>query len=75
MSRDQSRHVTLHSERSGADSRYLWAYLDDAENLHVDGQDLVPSTSIVSADGEYEWFKTIAARDVPGSGSSWRTTE
>ena len=59
------RTVMLRSETSGPDSRYLWAYLDEAGRLHIDGQDLGPATAPVSPDGEYVWFKTIAAADVP----------
>jgi len=59
------RQVQLRRERDGPDSRYLWAYLDEQGNLHIDGQDLGPSTAPVSDDGEYEWFKTIRAEDVP----------
>jgi hypothetical protein len=59
------RKVTLRAERSGSDYRHLEAYLDVAGILHFDGQDLGPGTGIVSDDGEYEWFETIAAADVP----------
>lgn len=59
------RKVTLRDERAGKDSRHLWAYVDEAGNLHIDGQDLGPGTAPISPDGEYEWFKTIAAVDVP----------
>ena len=55
----------LREERSGNDSRHLWAYLDADGSLHVDGQDLGPATAMVSDDGEYEWFQTIAAADLP----------
>jgi hypothetical protein len=41
-----SRIVRLREERSGADSRFLDAYLDGEGNLHVDGQDLGPATSM-----------------------------
>jgi len=57
--------VTLRSERRGENSFSLWAYLDDDGNLHLDGQDLGPVTAPVSTDGEYEYFKTIAAPDIP----------
>lgn len=57
--------VTLRDERDGADRRHLAAYLDDAGRLHIDGQDLGPGTAPVSEDGEYEWFRTIAAADLP----------
>ena len=57
--------VELRKEHDGTDSRYLRAYLDASGNLHIDGHDLGPGTAPVSADGEYEWFKTIRAEDVP----------
>jgi hypothetical protein len=59
-----TRTVTLRDERSGSDSRHLWAYLDDEDNLHIDGQDLGPGTAVVSNDGEYEWFQKISADDL-----------
>lgn len=65
MTDERRRNVTLRDERGGRDRRHLWAYLDDSGNLHVDGQDLGPGTAPVSSDGEYEWFQTIAAADVP----------
>jgi len=55
----------LRQGRDSADSRFLWAYLDDDGNLHIDGRDLGPKTTPVSADGECEFFKTIRAEDVP----------
>jgi hypothetical protein len=58
------RKVTLRQERDGRDHRWLGAYVDDGGNLHIDGQDLGPSTAMVSSDGEYEWFQTIAEADV-----------
>jgi len=33
--------------------------------LHIDGQDLGPSTAPVSDDGEYEYYQTVAAADIP----------
>ncbi len=57
--------MTLREERDGDDYRHLAAYVDAEGRLHVDGQDLGPATAIVSDDGEYEWYKTIAAGDVP----------
>jgi hypothetical protein len=59
------RKVTLRAERGGSDYRHLEAYLDAAGVLHIDGHDLGPGTGMVSDDGEYEWFGTIAAADVP----------
>jgi hypothetical protein len=61
----KKRRVMLRSERSGADSRFLEAFLDEEGNLHIDGQDLGPGTSPMSEDGEYEWFQTIRQEDVP----------
>jgi hypothetical protein len=43
----------------------LWAYLDAAGRLHIDGQDLGDVTKPVSGDGEYEYFKMIAKDDIP----------
>jgi hypothetical protein len=58
------RTVTLRQERQGRDLRWLGAYVDGAGALHIDGQDLGPGTAMVSSDGEYEWFMTVAAGDV-----------
>ena len=69
MTRDprerDGRVVTLRNEIDGPDSRHLWAHLDQKGNLHIDGQDLGPKTTIVSSDGEYEWFETIDRSDLP----------
>lgn len=61
----RSRTVRLREECQGDDWRFLWAYVDEAGDLHIEGQDLGPSTAMVSPDGEYEWFKMISARHVP----------
>lgn len=61
----ERRKVSLRNERDGPDSRFLDAWLDDEGNLRLDGQDLGPATAMVSSDGEYEYFKTIAAADLP----------
>jgi hypothetical protein len=58
------RTVTLREERNGADVRWLGASVDGAGALQIDGHDLGPSTAMASSDGEYEWFMTVAARDV-----------
>jgi hypothetical protein len=55
------RRVVLRHEVSGDDRRFLEAWLGDAGELHIDGQDLGPGTAIVSDDGEYEFFMTIVA--------------
>ena len=60
------RRVTLRNERRTDGSWLnLWAHLDEEGCLHIDGQDLGPVTRSVSSDGEYEYFMTIAAADVP----------
>ncbi len=61
----RQRTVTLRDERQGRDCRHLWAYVDDAGCLHIDGQDLGPGTAPVSDDGEYEWFQNIKVEDLP----------
>jgi hypothetical protein len=60
-----TRKVTLRAERTESDYRHLEAYVDEAGDLHIDGQDLGPGTAIVSDDGEYEWFETIDAVHIP----------
>ena len=61
----EPRRVQLRNEHHGDDSRYLDAYVDQDGGLHIDGQDLGPSTASVSGDGEYEYHKTVAAADIP----------
>ena len=58
------RTVTLRDEVNGDDRRYLGARIDEAGDLVLEGQDLGPSTAPVSPDGEYEWWVTIAAKDI-----------
>jgi len=58
--------VTLRDEKRADGSHLaLWAYLDSAGRLHIDGQDLGPVTKFVSGDGEYEYFKLVAKADIP----------
>jgi hypothetical protein len=59
------RRVRLRDGKDGPDRRFLCAYLDGDDNLRIDGQDLGPKTASVSSDGEYEWFRTIKADDIP----------
>jgi len=61
---NECRHVQLRQDPDAPDSRFLWAYLDNKGNLHIDGQDLGPKTAPVSDDGEHEFFMTIRAEDV-----------
>src|SRR5262245_27832019 len=65
MSRTMTRKITLRREVNGRDVRNLWAYLDEQGRLHIDGQDLGPGTAIASEDGEYEWYRTYEAAEVP----------
>jgi hypothetical protein len=60
----ERRTVTLRQERRGGDVRWLGAFVDGSGALRVHGQDLGPGTAMVSSDGEYEWFMTVAAGDV-----------
>lgn len=60
--RNQERVVRLRQEIDGADRRFLDARLTADGSLQIAGQDLGPSTP----DGdEYEWFHTIAPKDIP----------
>jgi hypothetical protein len=43
----------------------LDASLGGDGSLRITGQDLGPVTKMISPDGEYEYFYTIAAEDVP----------
>lgn len=58
--------IALRNEKKADGSHLnLWAYLDTAGRLHIDGQDLGPVTRFVSGDGEYEYFMMIAEKDIP----------
>ena len=57
--------VELRDDRKGPTWYRLWAYLDEGGNLHINGQDLGPGTAMVSSDGEYEYFLTYAAGEIP----------
>lgn len=62
----RERHVTLQNEhREDGSWLNLDAYLDPDGTLRIVGQDLGPVTAAISSDGEYEYFYTIAAADVP----------
>jgi len=62
---EDKRSVSLRAEHDGEDHRYLDAYVDDAGDLVLAGQDLGPATKLVSDNGEYEWFRTIRSEHVP----------
>ena len=63
--KDRRREVLLRNESGEFGTRYLSAYVDADGTLHIDGQDLGIGAQPVSSDGEYEWFRTISAEDVP----------
>ncbi|BBX27418.1 hypothetical protein [Mycolicibacterium alvei] len=64
--RAESRHVSLLNEhREDGSWLNLDAYLDSNGTLRIVGQDLGAVTEFISSDGEYEYFYTIAAEDVP----------
>jgi hypothetical protein len=59
--------IVLRDEKRADGSHLgLWAYLDEAGQLHFDGQDLGPVTRNVSTDGEYEYFKILTPENIPG---------
>jgi len=55
----------LEEKRADGSSLFMWAYLDTGGCLHIDGQDFGPVTKFISGDGEYEYFYTVAAKDIP----------
>ncbi len=60
------RSVTLLDEcRADSSSLHLIAVLERSGDLRLEGQDLGPVTAPISPDGEYEYFYTIRADDVP----------
>ena len=61
-----SRSVELLAEhRKDGSSLYLTAKVSEDGDLRIEGQDLGPITAMVSPDGEYEYWYTIQAHDVP----------
>jgi hypothetical protein len=60
------RSVSLQDEHRQDGSRLsLDASLGSDGSLQITGQDLGPVTNMIGHDGEYEYFYTIAAEDVP----------
>ncbi len=57
--------MSLRAERTGPDTRYLDAKLNEDGDLRIIGQDLGPATWPVSSDGEYEWEKVVPAEHLP----------
>jgi hypothetical protein len=60
------RSVRLQNERrEDGSSLSIDARLERDGTLRIIGHDLGPVAEAISPDGEYEWFYTIAAQDVP----------
>lgn len=58
--------VILRDEhREDGNERHLRARIKDDGSLEIEGQDFGPATSMVSPDGEYEWWETIAPQYLP----------
>ncbi|WKG04656.1 hypothetical protein [Mycolicibacterium sp. HK-90] len=55
----------LNEHREDGSRLDLDVYLDSSGTLRIVGQDLGAVTECISSDGEYEYFYTIAAEDVP----------
>ena len=51
--------VVLVDERSGADSRRIWASLDTDGGLAISGQDIGPKVERVFGTDEYEFSHTV----------------
>lgn len=60
----EERVVVLRNEHGERDSRHLRARLRSNGDLCIEGHDLGPGTSVVSGDGEYEWFKTVRSQHI-----------
>ena len=66
--RAEARELTVvlrKEERADGSRLRLWAYLDTAGQLHIEGQELGPVTRSISSDGEYEYFKIVAPEHIP----------
>ncbi len=60
------RSITLRDEELPNGTRSaLWAWIGPQGELHLDGQDLGDPALLPGGDGEYEYFRTIAAEDFP----------
>jgi hypothetical protein len=61
-----AQHINLRSEhRDDGSWLNLEATVDHDGSLRISGQDFGPVTRMISSDGEYEYFYTIAAENVP----------
>ncbi|WP_143015001.1 hypothetical protein [Glycomyces harbinensis] len=54
------RRITLRSEKGPGQRHWLWAYVDAAGALHVDGHDIDPALEAVIGADEAETFHTVA---------------
>lgn len=62
----RGRSVRLQNEhREDGSALSIDARLERDGTLRIIGHDLGPVAEAISPDGEYEWFYTIAARDIP----------
>jgi hypothetical protein len=57
--RSKMTEVVLVDEKSGADSRRIWASLDDDGNLVISGQDIGPKVERFFGTDEYEFVYTV----------------
>ena len=59
--------VVLRKERSGMDSRYLGAKLNEDGDLIIEGQDLGPTVEAFwdAGNTEYEWAIVVHAANIP----------
>lgn len=57
--RSKMTEVVLVDEKSGADSRRIWASLDDDGNLVISGQDIGPKVERFFGADEYEFSYTV----------------
>ena len=61
MAEQHDRTVTLRDETKGEEQSILRARMTSDGGLELEGQDFGPSTSMVSDDGEYEYYWEVPA--------------
>ena len=57
--------VTLRDEQRDNNSSSLWARITTTGELELEGQDFGPMTSMVSSDGEYEYYWNVPVKNLP----------
>ncbi len=60
-----SRTIVLRNTRDEWGQRHLIAYVDAEGVPHIDGHDMGLGTTMVSGDGEYEWWSVYSVDDIP----------